>query len=83
VVFQYWVLEYRLLDEMRVEVGVVAKVGMHGPLWEPLCAKVHVGFRDGTSSRSPDCWIITTVLLVEPLKLYCLLCSAYCGVRRL
>jgi hypothetical protein len=32
------------LDEIRVEV----EVGIHGPLWEPLGAKVHFGFRDGT-----------------------------------
>jgi len=37
-----------LLDEMRVEVEAEAEAEteVHGPLWKPLSAKVHVSFRD-------------------------------------
>lgn len=52
---QYLVSKFRLFDEMGVEVGVEAKVEVHGPLWEPLSAKVHVGFRDRTVGRSSNC----------------------------
>jgi hypothetical protein len=50
---QYLVSKFRLLDEMRVEVEAEAEV--YGPLWKPLSAKVHVGFRNRTVSQCSDC----------------------------
>lgn len=52
---QYLVPKFCLLDEMRVEVEVEVEAEVHGPLWKPLSAKVHVGFRDRTVSQCFDC----------------------------
>ena len=48
---QYLVSKFRLLDKMRAEVEAEA----YDPLWKPLSAKVHVGFRNRTVSQCSDC----------------------------
>jgi hypothetical protein len=52
---QYLVSKFRLLDKMRVEVEAEAEAEVYGPLWKPLSAKVHVGFRNRTVSQCSDC----------------------------
>lgn len=54
-VLQYFVSKFRLLDEMRVEVEAEEEPEVHGPLWKPLSAKMHVGFRDRAVRQYSDC----------------------------
>jgi hypothetical protein len=48
------VSKFRPLAEMRVEVEAEAEAEavMHHPLWQPLSAKIVVGFRDSLSTAS-------------------------------